>query len=201
MPPFTRSNASHASAADIPNSPATAETTSGWPLNAATLSITTLARSRSVRSSRIVTFISSVQPSGIVMHRILACCYCFGIITWNTEVSRRRFLPVSSGAWVAEKKNYRRSFRFAMRSIRMTVVRVTVWVRSAYQDNRMRYGQRCSSSAFKAAQVTPSRRSWSSEARRWSSSARCAAVSGRWSSSRLSQSCEMSARRSGGVRR
>jgi len=32
-----------------------------------------------------------------------------------------------------QKKNNRRSFRFAMRSIRMTAV----WVRLAYQDNRM----------------------------------------------------------------
>jgi len=67
--------------------------------------------------------------------------------------------------------------------------------------NRIRYGQRCSNSAFKAAQVMPSRRSWSSVASRWSSSARCAAVRGSWSSSRLSQSCEINVRRSGGVRR
>src|ERR1039458_2772293 len=39
-------------------------------------------------------------------------------------------------------------------------------------------GQHCSSSAFKAAQVTPSRLSRSSVARRLSSSARCAAVRG-----------------------
>jgi hypothetical protein len=69
------------------------------------------------------------------------------------------------------------------------------------ENNRIRYGQRCSSSAFKAAQVIPPRRSWSSVARRLSSSACCVAVRGRWLSSKLSQSCEISARRSGGVRR
>ena len=46
------------------------------------------------------------------------------------------------------------------------------------EDNRMHYGQRCSSSSFKAAQVMPSLRSRSSVARRLSSSARCAAVKG-----------------------
>jgi hypothetical protein len=69
------------------------------------------------------------------------------------------------------------------------------------KDNRMHYGQRNSSSVFKAAQVMPSRRSSSSVARRRSSSPRCAAVRGRWLSSRLSQSCEINVRRSGGVRR
>jgi len=69
------------------------------------------------------------------------------------------------------------------------------------KDYRIHYGQRCSSSAFNAAQVMPFCRSWSTVARRLSSSARCAVVRGRWSSSKLSQSCEMSARRSGGVSR
>jgi hypothetical protein len=67
--------------------------------------------------------------------------------------------------------------------------------------HRQPAGQRRSSSAFNASQVMPSRRSSSSEARRPSSSALCAAVRGRCSSSRLSQSCEINARRSGGVRR
>jgi hypothetical protein len=71
------------------------------------------------------------------------------------------------------------------------------WVKG----NRKYYGQRCSSSAFKAAQVMPSRRSWSSVARRLSSSVRCAVVRGSWSPSKLSQSCEIKVRRSGGVRR
>ena len=69
------------------------------------------------------------------------------------------------------------------------------------ENNRIFYGQRCSSSAFKAVQLMPSGRSWSSVARRRSSSARCGAVKGSWPSSKLSQSCEISARRSGGVRR
>ncbi len=63
------------------------------------------------------------------------------------------------------------------------------------------YGQRFSSSALRDAHVTPLRLSSSSELRRYSSSSLCALVKGRCSCSRLSQSCAISARRSGGVKR
>jgi hypothetical protein len=69
------------------------------------------------------------------------------------------------------------------------------------EDNRIHYGQRRSSSAFRDAHVTPLRLSSSSELRRCSSSASWALVKGSCSCSRLSQSCAMSARRSGGVKR
>ena len=69
------------------------------------------------------------------------------------------------------------------------------------ENNRKNYGQRRSSSDFKAAHVMPSCRSWSRVARRLSSSACCAALSGSWPSSKLSQSCEINARRSDGDRR
>jgi hypothetical protein len=69
------------------------------------------------------------------------------------------------------------------------------------EDNRIHYGQRCSSSAFSDAHVTPLRLSSSSELRRRSSSASCTLVKGSRSCSRLSQSCAMSARRSRGVKR
>jgi len=69
------------------------------------------------------------------------------------------------------------------------------------ENDRICYGQRCSSSALRAAHVTPLRRSSSSKARRWSSSASCARIKGTSSCSRLSHSCAISARRSGGVNR
>jgi hypothetical protein len=69
------------------------------------------------------------------------------------------------------------------------------------EDDRIHYGQRCSSSALRLTHVTPVRRSSSSEARRCSSSTFCASVNGSSSCSRLSQSCAISASRSGGVKR
>jgi len=73
--------------------------------------------------------------------------------------------------------------------------------RGLSEDNRVRYGQRRSSSALSDAHVTPLRRSSSSEARRRSSSASCSPVKGICSCSRLSQSCAISAKRSEGVKR
>ena len=73
--------------------------------------------------------------------------------------------------------------------------------RGLSKDDRIHYGQRCSSSALRDAHVTPLRLSSPSELRRRSSSASCASVKGSCSCSRLSQSCAMSARRSGGVKR
>jgi hypothetical protein len=67
------------------------------------------------------------------------------------------------------------------------------------ESNAEHYGQRCSSSAFRAAHVTPFCRSC--EARRRSSSACCAGVNGSGSCSRLSQSCAISASRSVGDNR
>ena len=69
------------------------------------------------------------------------------------------------------------------------------------ENNGIPYGQRCSSSAFNAAHVMPSHRSSSRELRRRSSSACCALVNGSCSCSRLSQSCAISERRSGGDKR
>jgi len=69
------------------------------------------------------------------------------------------------------------------------------------ENNVEHYGQRCSSSAFNAAQVTHWRRSGPSDARRRSSSACCAGLSVTCWSSRLFHSCAISARRSAGDRR
>ena len=73
--------------------------------------------------------------------------------------------------------------------------------RAACVKNRIHYGQRRSSSAFRAVQVTPVRLSSSSETSLRSSSDSCERVNGRCSCSRLSQSCAIRAKRSGAVRR
>ena len=61
----------------------------------------------------------------------------------------------------------------------MPILRVDQFcARHLSKDNRENYGRRRSSAAFSAAQAAPWPRSWSSEARRFSSSVRCAAVKG-----------------------
>jgi hypothetical protein len=73
----------------MPNSSATSRTISGPPSMFFTSSITVRTSSEAVRSLRITTFISSVRPSDIAMHRILVGVYLVLDVSRATRKFRR----------------------------------------------------------------------------------------------------------------